>query len=372
MVYFRLAGLYLFYFGAIGAMIPYITLYLDALDFGPREIGVLFAIKVSARIVAPNVLAWWSDRNGHRMATVRIAALLACVSFTGLWFGTGFLWVALVLGTWAFFFSAMMPQFEANALNHLGAQRYGGIRLWGSIGFIIAVAGIGPLLDRYGVHLLLPLMLALLAGSLVFSVLVPEKAHPEDAAPGSALGAVLRRPEVLALFAIGLLAQFAHGPYYSFFSLYLEGHGYSRAAIGQLWALGVVAEIGVFVWMGRLLAKYPPQTLLAWSLGLSCVRWVMLALFADTLAALALAQTLHLASFGIFHAVSIGLVHRHFPGRLQGRGQALFSSLTFGAGTALGSVAAGYLWDGIAPAAIFAASAVAAAAALGVLMGRRV
>lgn len=370
-IYARLSGLYLFYFAGIGALIPYVTLYFDALGYSAREIGILVAIKLAARIVAPTLVAWYTDRSGRRMVWVRISALLAAVAFAGTWLGTGFGWLALVFSVWAFFFSAMLPQFEATALNHLGPHRYGGIRVWGSVGFIVAVAAIGPLLDRFGTELLLPIMFGILVCAFACSLLVPEKHHPGGPAPAGGLLAVLRRPEVLALLAIGLFAQFAHGPYYSFFSLYLERAGYSRALIGQMWALGVVAEVGVFVFMGRLLARFDASSLLAWSLALSVLRWILLAAFADNMSALVLAQVLHLASFGVFHAVSIGLVHRYFPGRLQGRGQALFSSLTFGAGSALGSLAAGYLWDGIAPAAVFWMSAVAAGVALSILVANR-
>lgn len=363
-IYTRLSGLYLFYFAALGALIPYLSLYLDGLGFSAREIGMLIAIQVGARILAPNLWAWYADVSGRRMHTVRVAAFFALAGFTGMFFGTGFWWLALVMAVWAFFFSAMLPQFEASTLNHLGPRRYGGIRLWGSVGFIVSVVGLGRLLETHDTALLLPAMWLLLAGGLLFSLVVPERAHPQQAGDTSGLWTVLRRPEVLALFAIGLFAQFAHGPYYSFFSLYLEGHGYSRTLIGQLWALGVVAEVLVFVFMSRLLARYAPGVLLAGALALSVLRWLVLAGFADNMGALAFAQTLHLASFGVFHAVSIGLVHRYFTGRLQGRGQALFSSLTFGGGTALGSLAAGFLWDWTGPASIFIASAGAAAIAL--------
>ncbi len=363
-VHARLAGLYFFYFAALGALIPYLGLYLDSIGFSAREIGILFAIKVGARIVAPNVLAWHADRSGRRMQNVRVAALVSCVAFTGMWFGSGFAWLVGVITLWAFAFSAMLPQFEATALNHLGAERYGGIRVWGSLGFIAAVAGTGPLVDAFGPAVIRPVMVGLLLGAFVCACLVPDRDHPRGLAPAGRLFDVLRRPEVALLFGIGLFAQFAHGPYYSLFSLYLERLGYSGTLIGQLWALGVVAEVLVFLYMGRLLARFDPGTLLSASLVFAVIRWILLAFAADSLAALAIAQTLHLASFGIFHAVSIGLVHRYFPGPLQGRGQALFSSMTFGAGSALGALAAGYLWDGVGPASIFVASAGAAGIAL--------
>lgn len=367
-LYIRLSGLYFFYFAALGALIPYLALYLDELGYSAREIGIVFAIKIGARILAPVLLAWHADVSGHRMRLVRVAALCSALSFIGMFFVTGFGMLTLVISIWAFFFSAMLPQFEATALNHLGPHRYGPIRVWGSIGFIVAVAGLGPLLGNFGTAALLPVVMAFLVGSAIFSALVPEKDHSAAAADEPGLLQVLKQPVVLALFAIGLLAQFAHGPYYSFFSLYLEGFGYSRATIGQMWALGVVAEVVVFLFMARLLARANPANLLAWALALSVLRWVLLVWFADRMTALALAQILHLASFGIFHAVSIGFVHRFFPGRLQGRGQALFSSLTFGAGNALGSLAAGYLWEGVSPAAIFMASTVSSGLAFVLLL----
>ncbi|HDK02284.1 MAG TPA: MFS transporter, partial [Gammaproteobacteria bacterium] len=74
-------------------------------------------------------------------------------------------------------------------------------------------------------------------------------------------------------------------------------------------------------------------------------------------------QSLHAASFGVYHSVAIDLVHRHFTGRLQGRGQALYSSVSFGAGASLGSLASGYLWVGVGPSATYYAAAAVAALA---------
>jgi PPP family 3-phenylpropionic acid transporter len=174
----------------------------------------------------------------------------------------------------------------------------------------------------------------------------------------------LRRPEVLVLLVTGFLVQASHGPYYGFFTLYLQRHGYSGTVAGALWALGVVAEIGVFMVIPRLLPWIGPRRLMLTALALTVVRWLMIAQFVDKMGFLIFAQTLHMASFGVYHAVAIHYVYRFFPGRLQGRGQALYSSLTFGAGVAAGTSAAGYLWDHVAPASAYLGAAGAAALAL--------
>jgi PPP family 3-phenylpropionic acid transporter len=156
---------------------------------------------------------------------------------------------------------------------------------------------------------------------------------------------VLRQPSVIALLLVGLLMQAGHGAYYTFYSIYLEAHGYSRSFIGGMWALGVLAEVILFIYMHRLLKHYGAKLLLLSSLVLATIRWILIAFFIDNLAVLLFAQLLHAATFGSFHAASIHLIHYYFPGKLQARGQALYTSISFGLGSAIGTLSSGYMWE---------------------------
>ena len=116
--------------------------------------------------------------------------------------------------------------------------------------------------------------------------------------------------------------------------------------------------------MHRLLQHYGARKVLMASLLLAAVRWLLIGNFPESLTLLLLAQTLHAATFGTFHASAIHLVHHYFTGRHQGRGQALYSGLSFGAGGALGTVASGFLWSGVGPAMTYGISAAASLLAL--------
>ena len=70
----------------------------------------------------------------------------------------------------------------------------------------------------------------------------------------------------------------------------------------------------------------------------------MIGYFVNSVYMLIVAQALHAATFGIYHGSAIQLIHRYFRGRHQGRGQALYSSLSFGAGGAVGALYSGYTW----------------------------
>ncbi len=364
--YWRLGGFYLFFFAALGALMPYWGPYLRDAGFSSAEIGQLLAILHATKIVAPNVWGALADRLDRRMAVVRAASLVAFLGFSAILIAETYGAVALVMALFGFFWNAALPQYEANTFNHLRGREhlYGRIRLWGSIGFIIAVTGIGEALDRFGFDALPYLVLLIFGGLWLSSLIVPEAGRSDGEGQGDGFWATLRRPAVIGFFLACFLNQMGHGPFYGFFSIYLEDHGYSGGLIGLLWAWGVVAEIGVFLVMHRLLPHFGARTLLVIALALGGVRWLMVAVWVDSAWLIALSQTFHAASFGVYHAVAIDTVNRFFTGRAQGRGQAVYSSLTFGAGVAAGSLAAGWGWDSFGGQTFFAASAAAFAAAL--------
>ncbi len=355
----RIAGFYLLYFAALGALVPYWAPYLAHLGFSPARIGQLVAVFMGTRIAAPLVAGWLSDRTGRRMALVRLATVGSCVAFAGVLVGSGFLLLALVSGLFSFFRSSTLPPFEAVTLNHLGrhAERYGRLRLWGSLGFILGVVALGGLLDSQGIELLPWAVLALFVAIAFMSMTIPGHPGRTWKKEQPRLGSVLRRPEVLALFVVSVLMVASHGPYYTFFSIHLEAHGYSKSQIGPLWGLGVVAEVGVFLTTSRLLYRFSPRALMVTSLGMTSLRWALIGLLVDNPAVLLAAQTLHAFSFGLFHAVNIHVIHRRFTGPLQARGQALYASLSHGLGGALGSLASGYAWSALGPDNTFLAAA---------------
>ncbi len=366
--YWRLSGFYFFYFASLGALLPYWSLYLKSLGFGSVQIGELMAIVMATKIISPNVWGWIADHTGRSMSIVRWASLFAALAFVGVFFGDHFGWLAAVMACFSFFWNASLPQFEAITLTYLGedSHRYSHIRLWGSVGFILTVVVLGPVLDRYGVGLLPSMLLALFASIWLMSLFVAERGEVLHDPEQHSLHRVLRRPEVLAFLFVCFLMQAGHGPYYAFYSIYLKSQGYSGSMIGQLWALGVLAEVGAFLVMHQILKRFSLGQVLLGSIALAALRWVLIGALVDSFWVLFVAQILHAATFGTYHAAAIHLVHRYFTGRNQGRGQALYSSLSFGAGGALGSLASGYLWDEAGPGVTYGCAAVLSLVAFGV------
>lgn len=347
--YWRLSSFYFFYFALLGTWLPYWALYLKDLGFSSTQIGTLSAVVMVTKVVAPNIWGWLADHYHCRTRIIRWGAFLATIAFAGVYLGSHFWWLAAVVAAYSFFWNAVLSQFDVLTLSHLQGRhgRYSLIRVWGSVGFIVAVLGVGAWLDRHPIIHLLYMISLLLTGIWLASMLVAER--PRDSGsherpPQGSLRAILLQPAVIAFFAMTFLLQFSHGPYYTFFSIYLEGFSYSKSMIGVLWSLGVVAEVLIFLVMHRLLARFSLREILLWSLSLTALRWLMIGFVAQSTLLLVVAQCMHAASFGSSHAAAVEVIRRWFP-RHHGQGMALYSGLSFGAGGATGALFSGVAWD---------------------------
>jgi len=363
--YWRLSGFYLFYFASLGILVPYWPLYLESLNFGPREIGELMAVVMATKIIAPNIWGWIADHTGQRMLIVRSGSLLACLFFAGVFWSSSYLWMALVMAVFSFFWNATLPQFEATTFNYLHDEthRYSSVRLWGSIGFVVAALVIGYLLESSAASIVPIAMLVMFVLIWLTSLIVPERSAGHLPLDENSILTVIKRPEVASLIVVVFLMQLSHGPYYTFYSIYLEEHGYSKSVIGILWALGVIAEVGVFLVMHRLIPRFGLRSMLMFSLFIASLRWLLLGSFVESFSMMLLIQLGHAATFGIFHAVAIQYFHHYFRGRHQGRGQALYSSMSFGAGGAIGALMSGYTWE-LGPTTTFVIAAMTSSLAL--------
>ncbi|MEM6998397.1 MAG: MFS transporter [Pseudomonadota bacterium] len=347
--YWRLSGFYFLFFLTIGAFMPYWSLYLKSIGMDAEEIGILSAVVVVTKIFSSFIWGYVVDHTGKRIQVIRYSSLFSMLSFSLVLFYQDFWSLFFILFIFSIFWSATLPQIEGVTLSHLGEESdsYTIIRIWGSVSFIIAVLVLGKFFDQQSIDYLLPIIIITMLLVWMHSLSLPEIPIANKIVTGTTFRSILFKPRVIALMIVCFLVQAGHGPYYTFFSIYLEEHNYSNSFIGSAWALGVMAEVLIYVFMHRIIGRFGLRKLMILVLLLATVRWLLIAWFVESVAILLFAQCLHAATFGIYHAVAIQYIHREFKGEHQGRGQALYSSISFGAGLALGSLISGFLWESV-------------------------
>ena len=393
-------GLWLTYFATMGAFNPYAPLWFKSLGLGTLAIGAIASLQSWTRLIAPYAWSWLADHRGGRVRLLRFAAGGALLAALGLalapWLGalvgggTGAASVASAAASapmaaagapgvpvaWlvamvALLFIAnggVVPLAEAALAQLIGTAqgvdpgRYGRVRVWGSVGFILAVMAAGPWLQWAGIGAFAWTVVALNALLLAATWRVPplpEVHHHHEPTPP--VWPVLRQPAVAWLMASMFFTVLAHTSLYAFFSLYLDELGYPKSAVGALWAVSVGAEIIAFLTQGRWFRWCSPHGWLQWAGVVAALRFAATAVGGAQAAVLVLCQLTHVVTFAAHHAACITLVSRYFPGRLRGRGQALYSALGYGLSGLVGGVGGGWLIEHLGFAAVFWAATVAGA-----------
>ncbi|HEX7952714.1 MAG TPA: MFS transporter [Burkholderiales bacterium] len=365
-LYQRLSGFYFCYFAFIGVFAPYFALYLRSLGYSAAQIGMLLAVNPVARIFGPNIWGWLSDHYRARGRLIRLTAVATTVVSTALFFDRGFAWMLVALLLLNVFWCGVLPLAESATLSLVGSRVgvYGRVRLWGSVGFIAVVIVGGYLFDFFGVRVLPLTVLLLLACMATSTYYLPRDREASPHVEHAAILSIVTRPEVMALMAGFFLMQVAHGPYNAFYSIHLVEAGHTKTAVGWLWSLGVIAEIGLFLLLPRLMRAYSLNQILLFSFGCAFVRLLMIAWGVGSLTVLLAAQLLHAVTFGAFHSAGVAMMHQIFRGRNQARGQAIYTSLGYGLGGTLGTLMAGYAWETLGSGWTFTFAAVAALLAL--------
>jgi PPP family 3-phenylpropionic acid transporter len=334
---------------------PFLPLWLKELGLSITVISVLTAVQSATRMFAPYAWGALSDRTGERAKLLRLGALIALAGSAGLWVNWGVAWLALVLLVMFTQTSGMMPMTEA-AVAHavskdgvFNAKLYGRVRLFGSLGFMLAVLGAGAWFEQVGMQSF-PLMVTISLVALVFfAYRMPDARDAVHHTAGNSraesgrMGPVLAKPEVRWLFASIFFHVLSHMGIYTFFSLYLDSLGYSKTMIGIFWAVSVTVEIGWFFTQSRWLPRFSLTAWLVICAAVMAVRMAVTASMASVLWVLVIAQALHALTFAAHHSACIALISHYFPGSLRGRGQALFTVVGYGVPGVVGGLLGGQL-----------------------------
>ena len=360
------------YFGYAGLFNTYAPLWFQSMGFSTLAIGSLASLQSGTRLFSPYLWGWLADHTGQRSKLLRLSVGLSLACSLGLLVSHQLGWIAAVILALFVCTAAVIPISEASLAQlvsrdgALDTRRYGRVRVWGSVGFVVTVTASGFVLQWLGVAWFAGLVIAMLVLLLVAVYRLPgmsETAH--GPAPATGALAVLRQPVVAWFFAGVFLTVLAHTSMYTFFSLYLDSLGYTKSAVGLLWAVGVVLEIGWFWFQSRWLQALPMHGWLVLAAVVSALRFAAVAAFGQSAWVLVLTQGTHALTFAAQHTACIAVISQHFPGRLRGRGQALYAVLGYGASGVIGGVAGGALSHALGFAAVFwAASAAAVLSAL--------
>ena len=349
-----IAFFYFFYFALIGIHVIFVPKILSMVGYEPTAIGIIFASAPLVRFAIPFLFL-----KGFRLSqkTFFIALVLMGLGATGFYPALEQFWPLLFVNIlFGIGLALVLPYIEVIALERIGKERYGKTRLFGSLGFIAIALVLVKFLSSPHIGIIFLILMALV--TLLFGALIgyKERHTPSNECDASHEECRFSIRSHIPLWVGFFLMQVSFGPFYNFFTIYTTDHGVSLDTTVWLWSFGVIAEIIMFYFQGRLLHRNL-YALLWITAFITTLRWALVALFPNSLAILFASQSLHAFSFALFHTAAISVLFSLYKARRLA--QQFFFGISYGFGGFVGALGAGVVYQ-YAPEYLFIAGAVAA------------
>ncbi len=363
-----LKAYYFTFFAALAAYLPYLPSWLREHGIHGLGMSVLMALLPAMNVLGPPGFGLLADSFGLRGRLLRIASFGAAAWFSllvvhSLWSQQLSYWVVFVayLG-FAFFRTPMQLMADVVALEQ--GSDFARLRLWGSLGFMLAV----PLLGRY-MNLQALWHLPVVVGLLLWCSHLTTWAMPSQRqVPRRAVFEDLRRigrGRAFRTFLVAaMLGQGAHVGYDIVVSMHFLDLGLSGTWVGVAWAIATASEIAVMAYSPRLLRMLPAARWLLIALLFQALRWALLAWLSNPWLLVAL-QPLHALSFGLRWVSTMWIIGQFAS---QSSASASVQGLHLTAhslGSVLGMLTFGWLYEAHGGASVFLVSAVVALLAAG-------
>ena len=326
-----LGGFYFFYFALIGIYIVFLPKVLNDLEYSEFTIGIIYAAAALMRFLIPFLFKRFFSLNYKLYLFSLFAILLSVTLFK---WGIEHFWSYLTINI--LFGSAMgmsLPYIEAISLETLSKLKYGKVRLWGSVGFMVVTLGLA--LKYIFPSLVIVALLMLLFGAIA------GKEHPlhtqnkkED---NGSFSLTRYAPLWISLF----LMQLSFGGFYTYFTIYESSFGISLDMIRWMWIFGVLCEIVMLYFQGPLLEKNLLQVIKITTF-ITSLRWLILYLFSNNLTMIFVSQSLHAFSFALYHTAVISYLFMLYTQKKLA--QQFYLGVSFGLGASFGSLLAGKMY----------------------------
>ena len=310
----RLSVFYGAYFLVLGIQLPFLPIWLEGRGLSPQEIAIVVAAPMMMRVIFTPLMALSVGRLGGLRQAIAWFAWLGAIAVMALVPVNGFVAILCVVLVATLFWNPVLPVTEALAMAGVrrGLSSYGRMRLWGSLSFIVANLGGGFLLARAHPEYILFVLIAtffLTALAALLLVEPPDEAGVETP-PATSLSVreavdLMRYAPLIAVILAASLVNASHGVFYAFGTVHWAAAGIGLGLAGMLWAIGVVAEIGLFAVSRPAVRAFTAIGLIILAGVAGVVRWSAFALDPGFTGLLVL-QALHAFTFGAMH---LGIVH---------------------------------------------------------------
>ena len=333
-----LSFFYYFYFSNVGVYVIFMPKVLSTINYTASEIGIIFSAAPLVRFLLPFLFMRGIRLNQNIFYFALILILLASSSF---YFTINSFYMLLLSNIFlGIGLSLVLPYIEVISLDIIGKERYGKIRLFGSLGFILIALVLVKFLSspQIAINFLVTVCFIMVAISFIITKKATTKEQSNQQEDINDID-ILKDWRLWLSF---VMMQMSFGSFYNFFTIYETDHGISLDMTIYLWSFGVIIEMFMLFFQGRLMQKNLLFILEITTMS-AVLRWFLVFAFPQNLPILFFAQSLHAVSFALYHTASVGYLFGLY--KHKSLAQQLYYGVGYGFGGLSGAMIAGYIYE---------------------------
>ena len=349
---------YFCYYAALSCLMPFLVLYYSQAGLSGPQIGLLVGISPIITWLAAPLWGALADSTRQHRAMLSVTVLGAMLMVALLSWATELAWFLPIVAGYAFFAAPVMPLVDNSVMELLGERSalYGRQRVWGAIGWGVAGALAGMLVDRLGLGFSFYAYLFFMAVGLAVSTRMVVSGGTIGQPFGAGIRTVMGNRPLMIFLVTALIASMGSGIVHNYLFLYLSDLGASETLMGLSLTVATLSEMPVFFFSSWLLRKVGARGLLLLAIAAYVVRLLAYTLMPPVWLVLPI-NLLHGLTFSALWVAGVSYVNEVTPKGSGATAQGLFSGLTMGLGSATGAVLGGTLYDSLGPTVVFQAAA---------------
>ncbi|WP_404444638.1 MFS transporter [Sutcliffiella horikoshii] len=269
---------YFLTFFSFGALFPLLTVYLkEDVGLSGSQIGMIMSISPVVMIFVQPLWGVFSDYTQKPKQILIWTLFLTAVTGIAFSFMGSYLGLLAVAFLLAVTQSALVPISDSITLNYVQRTKgnYGSIRLWGAIGFAVAVLIAGWLSDFFSLKVIFfTFAIALLLGTVV-STFLPKESQPVTVNVRDGIGTLMKMPK----FVMFLVTTFLiFGPVFAnnfYFGLFITDIGGTVTGVGIAFLLAAGSEAPFMRVAGKWIGRFGLHTIMISAATIAMIRWVL-------------------------------------------------------------------------------------------------
>ncbi|GGB47794.1 MFS transporter [Fictibacillus barbaricus] len=342
-----LKGFYLLSFFGLGSLFPLLGVYFkEEVGLSGTEIGTLMSIGPVVMIFAQPLWGIVTDYTRRPRSVLVFSLVLTAAFGYSIYLLESYIWLIALLIVFSFMQSALVPVSDSILLNYVQKEnkQYGNYRLFGAIGFAIAVYMAGRLAEAFGTRVIFYMFIAVLILCVLFVFKMPKENQSLKTDLKKGIDQLIKMPSFLVFLSATFLV---FGPIFAnnfYFGFYIQEAGGTLAGVGLAFLLAAGSEAPFMKFAGFTIKKWGMMHIMIFAAAISAARWTFY-FFEPSFPVVLLTTVVQGFSVGLFIPAAMDYVRTNTPIEVRVTAVSLYTAVGNGLGSWFCTFVGGVIFD---------------------------